>query len=82
MPISASDLYVLLHIGSRDIGMLDTFIKDPEKAEPEQSKCSMDFSQSKGRWMEHQYSHPWWNEDRNRRSLTGTCTESMGKEAH
>jgi hypothetical protein len=33
--------------------MSDTIGKDPGKEELEQSEFSMDFSQSKGGWMEH-----------------------------
>jgi hypothetical protein len=62
--------------------MSDTISKDPGKEEPEQLECSMDFIRSKGGWKEHQYSHPWRNEDRKRHSPTGTHTKPMGKEEH
>ena len=48
MSTATNDLYVLLRIGSQDRGMSGTISKDPGKEEPEQSECSMDFSQSKG----------------------------------
>jgi hypothetical protein len=62
--------------------MSETISKDLGKEEPEKPKCSMDFSQRKGGWTEHQYSHLWQSEDRKQRSPKGTRTEPMGKEEH
>jgi hypothetical protein len=76
---ATNNLYVLSCIGSRDRGMSDTISKDPGKEEPEQSKCSMYFSRSKGGWTKPQYSHSWRNKGRKPCSLIETHKKPMGK---